>query len=173
MPAVIKEIHVIGGIQINVYKASDSESTIQPHSVAILFLLHGRLQSAKDVDSIARSILEKNNQQQRKLWIVTFDHRNHGQRLVDVTANYAWTDKVSNDLHAMDMYSIQTGTAQDVSFLIDFIPACLFPDDDCKVDAWDVCRNKPRWPFNIQPGSRSAEIPGLPSEYPSSAVQTI
>ena len=30
------------------------------------------------------------------------------------------------------------GTAQDISFLIDFIPAYLFPHDDCKVDAWGV-----------------------------------
>jgi hypothetical protein len=66
----IKEIHLIGGIQVHVYK--DSESNIQPRSVAILFLLHGRTQSAKDVDFIAKSFLGKNNQQQqqRKLWIV-------------------------------------------------------------------------------------------------------
>jgi len=139
MSAVIKEIHLIGGIQANVYKGS--ESNIQPRSVAILFLLHGRKDSVKDVDAIARTILEKNpenDQQQRKLWVVTLDHRNHGQRLVDSKANRAWTDRVSNNLHAMDMYSIQMGTAQDVSFLIDFIPAYLFPNDDCKVDAWGV-----------------------------------
>ena len=68
---MLKEIHLIGGIQVNVYKASN----IQPHSVAILFLLHGRKSSAKDVDSIANTILEKNttenDQQQRKLWVVT------------------------------------------------------------------------------------------------------
>ena len=66
------EIHFIGGIQIHVYKGS--ESNIQPRSVAILFLLHGRHDSAADVDSIARAILEKNSgydMQQRKLWIVT------------------------------------------------------------------------------------------------------
>ena len=72
MSAVIKEIHLISGIQANVYKGS--ESNIQPQSVAILFLLHGRMDSVKDVDSIARTILEKNpesQQQQRKLWVVT------------------------------------------------------------------------------------------------------
>lgn len=69
MSAVIKEIHLIGGIQINVYKGSTSNT--RPHSVAILFLLHGRTQSTKAVDSIARLILEKSDHQEGKLWIVT------------------------------------------------------------------------------------------------------
>ena len=72
MSAVIKENHLIGGIQVNVYKGS--ESNIQPQSVAVLFLLHGRKDSVKDLDSIARIILAKNtenDQQQRKLWVVT------------------------------------------------------------------------------------------------------
>ena len=71
MSAVIKEIHLIGGIQVHVYKLKDSESIVQPHSVAILFLLHGRKESVKDVDSIARTIIEKNAAQRRKLWVVT------------------------------------------------------------------------------------------------------
>lgn len=65
------EIHLIGGIQVNVFKGP-SESITQPFSVAILFLLHGRKESVEDVDSIARTIIEKNaDQQQRKLWVVT------------------------------------------------------------------------------------------------------
>jgi hypothetical protein len=64
MAAVTRDIHLIGGIQINVYKPN-----IRAHSVAILFLLHGRTQSVKSVDVIARSILEKNDH--GKLWIVT------------------------------------------------------------------------------------------------------
>jgi len=135
MFTITKETHLIGGIQIYVHKSNIQ----QAHSVAILFLLHGRHDSAKDVDSIAKTILEKNdNQQKRKLWIVTLDHRNHGQRLIDTKSNNTWTETVSNNLHAMDMYSIQTGTAHDISFLIDFIPTYLFPLDDCKVDAWGV-----------------------------------
>ena len=72
MAAVIKETHLVGGIQVNVYKGSESNN--RPHSVAILFLLHGRKNSVKDVDSIARTIIEKNtenDQQQRTLWVVT------------------------------------------------------------------------------------------------------
>jgi dienelactone hydrolase len=138
MSAVIKDTHLIGGIHVNVYKRS--ESIKQPQSVAILFLLHGRKGSAKDMDPTARAIIEKvTDQQQRKLWVVTLDHRNHGERLLDSRANRSWADKVGgNILHAMDLYSIQTGTAEDVSFLIDFLPIYLFPNDDCRVDAWGV-----------------------------------
>ena len=70
MSAVTKEIHLIGGIQVGVFKGPGSIT----HSVAILFLLHGRKGSVKDLDSIARTILEKNtenDQQQRKLLVVT------------------------------------------------------------------------------------------------------
>ena len=41
-------------------------------------------------------------------------------------------------LRRLSSFSELAGTAQDVSFLIDFIPAYLFPHDDCKVDAWGV-----------------------------------
>jgi hypothetical protein len=73
MSAVVKDTHLIGGIQVNVYKLEGlSESIKRPHSIAILFLLHGRKGSAKDIDPIARKILEKNtDQQQRELWVVT------------------------------------------------------------------------------------------------------
>lgn len=30
------------------------------------------------------------------------------------------------------------GTAKDVSFVMDFLPAYLFPDGECKIDAWGV-----------------------------------
>jgi hypothetical protein len=71
MSAVVKDTHLIGGIRVNVYKGR-SESIKQPHSVAILFLLHGRKGSAKDIDPTARKIIEKNtDQQQRELWVVT------------------------------------------------------------------------------------------------------
>ena len=70
MSAVIKEIHLIGGIQVNVFKARTEPPS---HSVAILFLLHGRKGSVKDVDSIATTIIDKNasDKQHRKLWVVT------------------------------------------------------------------------------------------------------
>lgn len=48
--------------------------------------------------------------------------------MVDVKKNGAWTDQ--NLSHAVDMYSIFTGTTKDLSFLIDFLPSVLFPNDE-------------------------------------------
>jgi len=60
--------------------------------------------------------------------------------LVDPKANNGWSksnDK-NNDRHAIDMYSIQNGTARDVSFLIDFIPAYLYPSAERTISTWGV-----------------------------------
>ncbi|KAJ3091799.1 hypothetical protein HK102_013390 [Quaeritorhiza haematococci] len=57
------------------------------------------------------------------LLVFAFDQRNHGTRLLDEKANFSWRE--GNETHAMDMYSIQLGTARDVSFLIDTLPMFL------------------------------------------------
>ncbi|KAF8958322.1 Alpha/Beta hydrolase protein [Flammula alnicola] len=134
--SIVKEDHIIGGIQTHVYKGSAS---LAP-SVVVVFLLHGRTGSADDVDPFARTLIDKarTKDQSHSLCIVTLDHRNHGGRLLDARANNTWTEVEENKRHALDMYSIQVGTAKDVSFLIDFLPAYLFPHDECKVDAWGV-----------------------------------
>ena len=36
------------------------------------------------------------------------------------------------------MYSILSGTARDVSTLIDYLPSYLFPDDDREIIDWGV-----------------------------------
>ncbi|PPQ91826.1 hypothetical protein CVT25_000273 [Psilocybe cyanescens] len=132
--SVIKKSFTIGGIQTSVYQTSRALS----ESVAVVFLLHGRHGSAEDVASIATSFLakEKTVPESRGLYVVTVDHRNHGGRIVEVRANNTWAEK--NELHAMDMYSIQVGTARDITFLCDFLPTYLFPHDECKIDAWGV-----------------------------------
>ncbi|KAM5543744.1 hypothetical protein V8D89_002361 [Ganoderma adspersum] len=79
----------------------------------------------------------------RDLLIVTIDQRNHGNRVVDERANMGWSpdpDK-NNERHAIDMYAIQTGTAQDVSFLIDFLPSYLFPGGERTISQW-VCAGR-------------------------------
>lgn len=43
-----------------------------------------------------------------------------------------------NPTHAVDMYSIQVGTTRDISFLIDFLPAVLFPNDEHIISDWFV-----------------------------------
>lgn len=83
----------------------------------------------------------QSEQAKRELILVAFDHRNHGERLIDPRGNLAWDrermDKHS-PLHAIDMYAIQTGTAKDVSTLIDFLPAYLFPHNERTIDLWMV-----------------------------------
>jgi len=133
--SAIKENLVIAGLQTHIYKTSAHLSG----SVAIVFLLHGRHGSAEDIEPVATALLEKTssiNEQKRPLYIVTLDHRNHGTRLVEARANNTWME--GNNRHAMDMYSIQMGTAQDVSLLCDFLPAYLFPRDECEVAAWGI-----------------------------------
>jgi dienelactone hydrolase len=41
-------------------------------------------------------------------------------------------------MHAQDMYSILSGTANDVSMLIDFLPSYIFPEDEGRVTDWGV-----------------------------------
>lgn len=81
--------------------------------------------------------------------IVSFDQRNHGERLVNINKNRGFKDnfnflpklargegELDNESHAVDMYNIQLGTTQDVSFLIDTLPAVLFPNDEQTVVDW-------------------------------------
>jgi len=129
---------VIAGLPVHVY----SETPASRRPTVVFFLLHGRQGSAEEVDPIARSVIEQSHAQhdrKRDLIIVTFDQRNHGARLLSPMANEIWSDKQekNNKNHAIDMYSIQTGTARDVSFLIDFLPSYIFADGNQIVD-WGV-----------------------------------
>ncbi|KZT19240.1 alpha/beta-hydrolase, partial [Neolentinus lepideus HHB14362 ss-1] len=142
---ILKLVYTIGGLVVNVYeeplvRSSDADPVV-------LFFLHGRTQSAAHLEPAVQGIFEgigarrEANASLRPLIIVTFDQRNHGTRLVDPKANEAWNHKIAdkhNARHAIDMYSMQTGTAKDVSFLIDFLPAYLFPHGERTVKEWTV-----------------------------------
>ncbi|KAI0324680.1 hypothetical protein GY45DRAFT_1313470 [Cubamyces sp. BRFM 1775] len=166
---ISKQTLVIAGITVNVFSQQDI-ATSTP--VTVLFLLHGRTRTDADSEPIARGILEEvqkhreasQEKQGDDLIIVTFDHRNHGSRLVDQLANWHWEEDPakSNVRHALDMYAIQTGTANDVSFLIDFLPAYLYPNDERAIVRWGVAgvslgghstwialKNDPRITFGI------------------------
>ncbi|KAF7375079.1 Phd finger domain-containing protein [Mycena sanguinolenta] len=67
--------------------------------------------------------------------IVAFDHRNHGTRLRNNTANLSFAENAN---HVHDMWAIQSGTAQDVSFLIDLLEAYLFPMGNRVIAEWGV-----------------------------------
>lgn len=82
------------------------------------------------------------------LIVVTLDQRNHGSRQADSIRNLAWREvpgsdptgppgtELTNPSHALDMISTFTGTASDVSHLVDFLPSLLFPHDEHTVARW-------------------------------------
>ncbi|KAI0769162.1 Alpha/Beta hydrolase protein [Irpex lacteus] len=137
--SVAKHCLVVAGLPVTVY--SERASAEKKGPVAILFFLHGRNGSAKSIEWVAEDTIKhiehkrKHDKEALDLIIVTFDQRNHGQRLVDEKANGAWK-KGNNPRHAIDMYAIQTGTALDVSYLIDFLPSYLFPNGERQVSQW-------------------------------------
>jgi len=134
----------VAGLNLDVY--SESDATHSTSEVVVLFLLHGRTQSAKHVQWVAESLLdqvaEKRKGSSRSvpgLVVVAFDHRNHGSRTVDPLANGGWSEwGLKNERHAIDMYSIFVGTSRDVSFLIDFLPSYLHPEKEKTVSQWLV-----------------------------------
>ncbi|KAI0353314.1 hypothetical protein OH77DRAFT_1438063 [Trametes cingulata] len=160
-PEPTRQTFVIAGITVNVY--SQPKATKPGTPVAIMFLLHGRNGSALKMGEFVTGIFDEVHAHRRKydgeaqdLYIATFvglagsrnagrgaradymnvqDQRNHGKRLVDKHANQGWFDdpEQNNERHAIDMYAIQTGTAQDVSYLIDFLPSYLFPNGERQI----------------------------------------
>ncbi|BGP43711.1 hypothetical protein JCM10449v2_007756 [Rhodotorula kratochvilovae] len=149
---------VVGGLPVSVYGL---EALTQGQSdVAVCFLLHGRMGRAAHplIDRFAQRLVAYAAEQRAHndgwdLIVVTFDQRNHGHREVDRERNLGWAEggkkhaqerkdkgvqdhELDNVAHAVDMMAIQTGTARDVSFLIDFLPSALFPHDERTVADW-------------------------------------
>ncbi|KZV73126.1 hypothetical protein PENSPDRAFT_742562 [Peniophora sp. CONT] len=146
----------VGGIRVHVYarpgvlpSPGDAPVTPAGSSVSVLFALHGRMGDSSNEDIVATAVEALNfvsaqekeaGEAGRELIVVTFDHRNHGERTVDSFGNQGWSKAAEkhNERHAVDMYAIQTGTAKDVSFLIDFLPAYLFPSDERTITTWGM-----------------------------------
>ncbi|KAF9818795.1 hypothetical protein IEO21_02575 [Rhodonia placenta] len=140
---VSKQTLNIGGIAVHVYSTPSATDASAP--VSVLFFLHGRTGSAQDSEWVAESTLEWIDEQRKAsgksaedLLIVTLDQRNHGARVVDLHSNSGWREQppAKNDRHALDMYAIHSGTARDVSFLIDFLPSYLYPSGERTVSSW-------------------------------------
>lgn len=78
----------------------------------VVFVTHGRGGAAEHTFDWCRDL------RARGMIAIALDQRNHGRRLVDEPANGNW------DIHhAANMYGNMLGTAQDVSMLIDILPA--------------------------------------------------
>ncbi|KAJ3864499.1 Alpha/Beta hydrolase protein [Lentinula novae-zelandiae] len=138
-----KETLNIGGLPVQVYSAS-STSLDFSKPVFVLFFLHGRSGRADHVEPVIKSVYDdivgSAKFLDQDLVIVTFDHRNHGGRLIDELANQGWNEdeSKSNIRHGIDMFAIQDGSARDVSFLIDYLPAYLYPESERKITGWGL-----------------------------------
>ncbi|KZT42247.1 hypothetical protein SISSUDRAFT_1125905 [Sistotremastrum suecicum HHB10207 ss-3] len=169
---VSKQSIPVAGLEVTIYK-DDSLNAPTNLPVTVLFILHGRQGSAKDADKIADHVFDHVSTQSksqppasaRDLVIVAFDQRNHGSRLISALGNEGWNQSnpsKDNKQHAIDMYTIYNGTARDVSFLIDFLPAYLYPNGERQIvewvtagvslgghATWLVLRNEPRVKIGI------------------------
>ena len=113
--SVSQTVYPVAGIQTTVYGLSELPEHLS--ELAVLWLLHPRLQSQKSMAPVAaqaihhwnlrlcqRGVSNETRGPVKGLIAVSFDQRNHGTRLVDKLANEAW--KRGNQRHAQDMYSI-------------------------------------------------------------------
>ncbi|KAG8929723.1 hypothetical protein FRC02_005154 [Tulasnella sp. 418] len=132
----------VAGLFVNIYSDDSTETRDPGAPLSVVFLLHGRYSRAlhPKVDSFAKELVEKATLSPRDHLVVTFDQRNHGTRLKDEMTNVGWYEdqEKHNPAHAVDMYHLQTGTANDVSYLIDFLPSKLYPNDEREIRDWGV-----------------------------------
>ncbi|EST07702.1 hypothetical protein PSEUBRA_002799 [Kalmanozyma brasiliensis GHG001] len=176
---ISKVVVDIAGLPVNVFglneltPAPSRASAPPPPPVCLIIHMHGRGGSADNEEKIVRQLYDRisrdkvahQNEQneglvatssiQRDHLVVSFDARNHGQRTTNPQGQKAW--KQGNTRHAMDLYGMIVGDARDASFLVDFLPAYLFPQDDRTVAefvitgkslgghaTWHVLANDPR-----------------------------
>ncbi|CAK5268592.1 unnamed protein product [Mycena citricolor] len=149
--AIMQKTTVIAGLEVYTHTTDAFADSTKP--IYAVFFLHGRMGSAQSdyMQKITAEILSSPaaRSESKDLMIVTFDHRNHGTRLKDRLYNLSFEE---NPNHALDMYTIQLGTAKDVSFLIDFLPSYLFPLGERTISDWGVT--------GISLGGHSAYIAG-------------
>jgi pimeloyl-ACP methyl ester carboxylesterase len=114
----------IAGLLITVYGLEELASD---QGVTCLWLLHGRGDTQDSMSFTAAAFInawnDKRRDGQKGLICVCFDQRNHGSRMIDNLANESW--KASNASHGVDMFTLYSGTAQDVSMLITYLPSYL------------------------------------------------
>ncbi|KAG8958112.1 hypothetical protein FRC03_009449 [Tulasnella sp. 419] len=139
---VQRKNYSVAGLFVNIYSDDSTETRDPGAPLSVVFLLHGRYSRAlhPKVDSFAKELVEKATPSPRDHLVVTFDQRNHGTRLKDEMTNVGWYEdqEKHNPAHAVDMYHLQTGTANDVSYLIDFLPSKLYPNDEREIRDWGV-----------------------------------
>ena len=103
--------------------------------VCLVIHMHGRTGSARREDDLVRKLYGYTQEARglqrtrtRDVIYALFDQRNHGQRETNPQGQKTW--KEGNSTHAIDMYGMYRGTASDVSFVMDMLPAYLFPQGE-------------------------------------------
>ncbi|KAI9450132.1 Alpha/Beta hydrolase protein [Lactarius psammicola] len=142
---VVKETLNVAGLSTNIYTRANLRDKPTSEPIVVLFFLHGRTESADQVDPTARAAFSwaaekeaSSREVPRDFMVVTFDQRNHGKRMVDQRGNLGWGKKADqhNERQAVDLYSTLVGAVKDISFLIDVLPAYVFPHDERIVGEW-------------------------------------
>jgi len=103
------KIDSIGGIEYTTFGELDKRE-----AKTFIFVLHGRGGKREDVFYFCKDLAKIKN-----VVAVTFDHRNHGKRVIDPLQN---ANLSLNPNHVTDMYAMQLGSARDVTFLVDILP---------------------------------------------------
>ncbi|KAI8983160.1 hypothetical protein BDB01DRAFT_723158 [Pilobolus umbonatus] len=151
-------IQVIG-LVLTVYGLEEYKALCSDTPVSILFALHGRLGNQSKMKPLSEALCSINPNKNRHLIVITFDSPNHGSRLINETANYAWKgERIENPNHAVDMWSMVYSTANTVSELIDVIEHYLFgPHNKSRVEIWGVA--------GFSMGGHAAYIAGANGNY--------
>ncbi|KAK6461954.1 hypothetical protein DFJ63DRAFT_206859 [Scheffersomyces coipomensis] len=131
-----KSQYFIAGITTYVYNGSVLEDYVKKFNtehhkeipINVLYLIHQREGSYKSTESFAYNILKQFYEKKQgdvkvPLICVTFDNRNHGEKLIDKLKNLDW--KRGNETHAIDMVSGIDGNVADLKLLIDYLPGYL------------------------------------------------
>ncbi|KAJ7510274.1 Alpha/Beta hydrolase protein [Mycena galericulata] len=133
----MKQTTIIAGLDVHTYTTDAFPSSNKP--ILGLFVLHGRTGNYESahVQELITALIKaaEGHAGEKDLLVIAFDHRNHGSRLRDEVGTLGFE---KNPKHVHDMYSMQTGTAKDVSFVMDFLEAYLFPSGERSIVGWGV-----------------------------------
>ncbi|RSH95099.1 hypothetical protein EHS25_000185 [Saitozyma podzolica] len=127
-------IHIVD-LKLNIYGLEEIKGSGLP--VAAVIATHGRMNKKEQMGYFAQGLLgeieqmSKGKEKKRDVIVVTLDQRNHGERTHDRTANLAYDQ---NERHLYDMAATVVGGCHDVSLIIDFLAAYLFPLGDRVID---------------------------------------
>lgn len=131
------QVRSVGGFNTYLYGLdSIPTGTQRVNKLVVVYVMHPRLSDHTFSERIIRDWLspyttkeedEQNEENQVTAIGVTFDLRNHGERLIDAVWNEDWGSKghIENPHHAVDMMSCIDGSVQDITLVMDYLPDLL------------------------------------------------